>query len=64
MSKYGIFINEQFKVGFWAKDDETAILRAMAYAHDEEYTNYEIARVTFDETPFRLVATINNKTAC
>lgn len=64
MKKYGIFKNEKFKVGLWAKDDETAILRAMAYAHDEGYTKYKIARVMFDETPFRLVATIDNKTAC
>lgn len=67
MSKYGIFTNEEFKVGFWAKDDETAILRAMAYAHDEGYTKCEIARGMFDEAPFRLfrlVAAIDNKTAC
>lgn len=64
MSKYGVFTNGQFKVGFWAKDDETAMLRAMAYAHDEGYTKYEVSRVDANNLPLRLFACIDNETSC
>ena len=63
MSGYGIYIDGELVDSYFAKNDTTAMMRAMAYAIDNGVTKYKLCRKgCFDDVVLREVASIDDDT--